>query len=129
MGRDFGTIAGLVRAHAAETPDATALIDGDRRLNYAELDVLMDRVAAGLQRDGLVSGDIIAVCGRNSLAYAALFLGALRAGVAVSPLAPSSTPEAIAAMVRDCDAKLFFLDAATGQDLARLQTPIPLPAI
>ncbi len=129
IARDFGTIADLVRAHAVESPEATALIDGDRRLSYAELDAVMDRVAAGLQRDGLVSGDIIAVCGRNALAYATLFLGALRAGVAVSPLAPSSTPEAIAAMVRDCDAKLFFLDAATGEDLRRLPAPIPLPAI
>jgi acyl-CoA synthetase (AMP-forming)/AMP-acid ligase II len=37
-----------------------------------------------------------------------LFLGALRAGVAFAPLAPSSTPESIARMTRDSGAKIFF---------------------
>ncbi len=127
--REFGTIAELISTHAVETPQATALILGEQRVSFAELDRLMDRVAAALQRDGLVSGEIIAVCARNSIAYAVLFLGALRAGVAVSPLAPSSTAEAIAGMVADCDAKLFFLDQATADDLQHLSRPIAVPQI
>lgn len=46
-----------------------------------------------MQRDGLAPGDTIAICATASIEYAAVFLGALRAVVAVAPLAPGSTPE------------------------------------
>jgi acyl-CoA synthetase (AMP-forming)/AMP-acid ligase II len=115
--QDFGAIGDLVDAHARERPDAIALIKADARVNYAELNRSLDRVAAGLQRDGLLSGDIIAVCAATSIEYCAVFLGALRAGAAVAPIAPSSTPQSIMSMVRDCDAKIFFLDAAVSEAL------------
>ena len=120
---ECGTIAALIRAHALERPAATALVQDGNRLDYAGLDRLVDRVAAALQRDGLSPGDIVAVCAKTSIAYAAVFLGALRAGVAVAPLAPSSTPRAIASMVADCDAKLFFLDETVARALATVELP------
>lgn len=129
LARDFGTLPELIRHHGAARPGATALIKDDVRMDYAALDALMDRIAASLQREGLASGDIIAICARTSIAYAALFVGALRAGVTVAPLAPSSTPASIAAMVADCDAKLFFLDASVAQDLAVLDKPVAIPGI
>ena len=121
---ECGTIAALIPAHALERPAATALIQDGTRLDYAGLDRLVDRVAAALQRDGLSPGDIVAVCAKTSIAYAAVFLGALRAGVAVAPLAPSSTPRAIASMVADCDAKLFFLDETVARALANVELPV-----
>jgi acyl-CoA synthetase (AMP-forming)/AMP-acid ligase II len=112
---DFGTVSDLIAAHAAERPDALALIDERRSVTYGELDRLMDRVAAALQRDGVEQTEAVAVCALSSVEYAATFLGALRAGVAVSPLAPSSTPEQLAMMLNDCDARLFFLDAGVAE--------------
>jgi long-chain acyl-CoA synthetase len=106
--RDFVPIADLIGAHAAQQPGHAALIQGERALDYASLDALMDRVAAALQRDGIGPRETIAICAANSIDYAALFLGALRAGVAVAPLAPSSTAESIASMVADCGAKRLF---------------------
>ncbi|MDR3509487.1 MAG: class I adenylate-forming enzyme family protein [Caulobacteraceae bacterium] len=108
--QDFGTLPALIAAQAAERPDATALIQGERRLTYAELDQLMDRVVASLRRDGIAPQTAIAVCALSSIEYVALFMGALRAGVAVAPLAPSSTPESLATMIADSAAPLFFLD-------------------
>jgi acyl-CoA synthetase (AMP-forming)/AMP-acid ligase II len=129
IAREFGTLTELIRHHGETRPTATALIKDDARLDYAALNALMDRIAAGLQRDGLKSGDIIAICAKTSINYAALYVGALRAGVTVAPIAPSSTPAGIAAMVADCDAKLFFLDASVARDLATLDKPIAIPQI
>lgn len=129
ISRDFGTISELVRAHAEARPGGTALILGEARLSFHNLDRLMDRIAAALQRDGLVSGDIIAVCGKTSIEYAALFLGALRAGVTVSPLAPSSTPASLAAMVVDCDAKIFFTDTSVAAEMAGPEAQVAVPRI
>ena len=115
---DFRTLSDMIAAHAAAQPDAIALIQDERRLTYAELDALMDRIAAALQRDGVKAGASIAICAMTSIEYAALFVGALRAGVAVAPIAPSSTPESIVGMVADSGAPLFFVDTDVANALA-----------
>ena len=106
----FGTLPALIHANAIERPDHLALIQDERRASYAQLDALADRVAASLQRDGVGPQDAVAVCANTSIEYIALFIGALRAGAAVAPLAPSSTPESLAGMVADSGAALFFRD-------------------
>ena len=120
----FSALPELMRQHASAQPQHTALAQGAQRLTYGELDVLMDRVAAALQRDGLRAGDVIAICAHSAPLYAAVFLGALRAGVAVAPLAPSVTPEQFAAMLRDAQAALLFADdaAAPLRGTVRLRT-------
>jgi acyl-CoA synthetase (AMP-forming)/AMP-acid ligase II len=114
---DFGTVPDLIAAHATEQPDALALIDERRAVTYRELDALMDRIVFSLQRDGVKPTEAIAVCALSSVEYAAVFLGGLRAGGAVSPLAPSSTPEQLVMMLNDCDAGLFFLDDSVAKAL------------
>jgi len=123
MTADYGVMGDILRQRAAERPEHPAVImETGGSVTYAQLDALADRVAAALQRDGIHQGEAVAVCALSSIPYAALFLGALRAGVAVAPLAPSSTPEAIAGMVADCGARLFFMD--TG--VAEAQKPAPI---
>ena len=117
---EFGAITDLIRLHAAQEPTRRALVEGQRVLTYAELDATMDRVAAALQRDGLKPGDAIAICANMSIEYAAVFLGALRAGVVVAPLAPGSTADSLARMIRDADARLVFADAACADLVAPL---------
>ncbi|HYN59889.1 MAG TPA: class I adenylate-forming enzyme family protein [Rubrivivax sp.] len=115
----FRAIPDLIREHAAARPRQAALVQGDERLDYGQLDALMDRVAAALQHDGLQPGDSIALCAHSSPRYAAVFLGALRAGVAVAPLAPSVTAAQFASMLRDAQARLLFADDAAAPLLAK----------
>src|SRR5690349_240499 len=124
LDREFGTIAELIREHGKAQPSAIALIQDARKLDYRGLDAGMDRVAAALQRDGVRPGDVVAICASSSIEYALAFLGALRAGVAVAPLAPSSTPESLAGMLKDCGAKLLFLDAAVASALEPVRASI-----
>ena len=63
------------------------------------------------------SGDAVAICARNSIAYAAAFCGILAAGAAVALLAPSSTPASITMMLEDSGAKVFLLDGETARAL------------
>jgi long-chain acyl-CoA synthetase len=116
--RDFATLGTLLAAHAQERAGQLAMIEGDRRLTYAALDVLVDRVAAALQRDAIAQRGCIAICAASSIEYGVVFLGALRAGIAVSPLAPSSTAEQLLVMLADCGADLLFLDAGAWKTLA-----------
>lgn len=115
----FTPIAELVREHAAERPLDAALCDEQQALSWQALDALMDRVAAALQREGLRPGEAIAICAASSVRYAALYLGALRAGVVVAPLAPSVTRESLAQMLDDAQARCVFADASTRDLLPR----------
>ena len=110
---DFATLDALVGHTAASAPSRVAIIDGDRKLSYAGFDDLINRAAAALQADGLGPRDVISICVLSSIEYVAVFLGALRAGIGVAPLAPSSTPHDFAAMVGDCGAKILFIDETT----------------
>ncbi|SPA24853.1 putative AMP-dependent synthetase and ligase [Cupriavidus taiwanensis] len=108
----------LVREHAAQRPAQPALMHGERVLDYAGLDAAMDRIAAALARDGVRPGEAIAICAASSIEYAAVYLGAVRAGVVVAPLAPSSTPDSLAGMIADAGARILFTDASVADVLA-----------
>jgi acyl-CoA synthetase (AMP-forming)/AMP-acid ligase II len=126
----FRPIADLVREHAVETPRQPAIVDSNgASIDYGALDALMGRVAASLQRDDVGPGQTIAICGRNSVAYAALFLGALRAGVVVAPLAASVTPASFRSMVSDARARLLFVDASAADAIAGVVAAPDAPAL
>jgi long-chain acyl-CoA synthetase len=111
----FRTLSALVAEQAAVQPNALALSDALGTITYANLNHQMNQVAAALQSAGLQKGDVVALCGVSSVAQAVVFMGALRSGVVVAPLAPSATAQQLAAMALDCGAKLCFLDAAGRQ--------------
>ena len=115
--QEFGTLADVIRAQAAELGGKAALVDAKRTISYAELDELMDRIAVALQRDGVGKADVAAICATTSAEYGATFFGILRAGAIVAPLAPSSTPESLVMMLGDSGAKVFFLDAGVSKQL------------
>ena len=117
LAQDFRTLPELIRLHAGQRPGHAALSQDGRSLNYRALDELADRIAAALQRDGVKPRQVIAICAGTSIEYSAVFVGALRAGAAVAPLAPSSTAASIATMVADAGATLFFVDETVAEGL------------
>ncbi len=123
--RAFDDIASCVRRHAARAPAQAALVLGAQVLDYAALDRRMDQVAGALQRDAIGPGDTIAICAGTSIEYVVVFLGAVRAGVAVAPLAPGSGAQGLARMVADAQARRVFVDAdsATSFECSALAPP------
>ncbi|WP_374526162.1 class I adenylate-forming enzyme family protein [Sphingopyxis sp.] len=120
---DFVTLPDLVRAHAADRPDAIAAADPVRRLSWSELDEMMDRIAARLQSDGLAKGDRTAIAGLNSVEQMAAILGTLRAGGVAGLITNSATGEQMAAMIADTGARHLFLDSAAAASLEGQHVP------
>ena len=114
---DFGNFSDLLQMQAALHPDKIAVADEERAIAYRDFDRLVDRIAAALQRDGCGHGQVAAVCASSSVEYAAMFAGTVRAGAAVAPLSPSSTPEQLADMVADCGASHLFTDEGVARQL------------
>lgn len=117
----FRAIPDLIREHARARPGQVAVRQGAARLTWGEMDREVDRVAASLQRHGAQPQESIAISGANSIPYLLLFLGGLRAGLAVAPLPSGATPAQLAEMVRDSGARFFFTDAS----VPSFPTPAP----
>jgi long-chain acyl-CoA synthetase len=122
---EFATLPDLIRAHAMRDGGHAALIHGEVQLNYAALDAHVDRIAAGLQRDGIGRGDVVAIVAATSIDQVALFLAILRAGAVVAPIPASSSADALAAMIADSAAKLLFMDAAARERFAATLPALP----
>lgn len=86
-------LADTVRAQAARTPSAPAVEDGDRLLDYAELDATADRVAARLRGAGIRAGQAVAVALPRSRQLVCVMLGIRRNGCTVVPLDRLSPPD------------------------------------
>lgn len=112
---DFGSILG---AWGVEKPDEPALADSNGKLSWAALSTLTARIAAQLQRDGLVRGQAVAILGTTNIQYGLVYLAAVRAGGCAAPLTTSAAPGQLTAMLKDSGAMHLFVDAAKLEDLA-----------
>ncbi|MFI2613034.1 amino acid adenylation domain-containing protein [Kitasatospora sp. NPDC018619] len=82
-----GAVLDLFTSWVHRTPDAPALIDGERAYSYAELDRLADTVAETL-RGRVGPGDLLGVCLPHSAALVAVTLAAAKLGAVHLPLGP-----------------------------------------
>ena len=83
-----GTLTELLRASAARHPAQTALIDGDERVSYTELEERTARFAGLLRGHGIEPGDRVAVLLPNEAAFVEAAFGAWRLGAIVVPFSP-----------------------------------------
>ncbi|HEY4418575.1 MAG TPA: AMP-binding protein, partial [Pseudonocardia sp.] len=67
-------------------PDAPALVDGDRRFTYAELDAWVNRLANGLTARGYATGDVIALASANSAEFLAVYYACAKLGLVCVPV-------------------------------------------
>jgi len=120
---DFIPLPTILSAHAARRGDAIALADERRRVSWAELDALTERLAAGLQAAGIAQGEPVAIAATNSVEAALAFTGILRAGCAAALLTSSAAGETVMAMLTDSTARLLFLDQVMADKIADLPFP------
>ncbi|MFT4149836.1 MAG: AMP-binding protein [Paracoccaceae bacterium] len=80
------TVWRLIAARAAEQPGALALVEGDRRIDYATLMGLADRIAADLVAHGVGRGDRVAVLSENRMEYSLVQLACAKLGAMVACL-------------------------------------------
>jgi long-chain acyl-CoA synthetase len=97
----------LVRAAAQERADAPAVVAGEERLSWGELDAQVDRAAAGYTARGLTPGERVAVQLPNGVDWLRATLGALRAGLVVVPVNTAYTDPELEYLLTDSGASLL----------------------
>jgi fatty-acyl-CoA synthase len=126
MGGDIATtiqkareqsIGDLLRRAAQREPNKDAVVCGEIRWTFAELNATCDRLGGGLLGLGVRKGDRVAVLSRNSHAFAALRFAVARIGAILVPINFMLNPDEINFILANSGAKLLavgpdFVDAA-----------------
>jgi fatty-acyl-CoA synthase len=111
------TVGQILERSAARVPDRTALIFGERRWSYRELDAAVGRVAGRLLAEGFTKGDRIAAYGKNSDAYVILFLACARAGLVHVPVNFNAVAGELAYLLEQSGSAVVFCDPALAENV------------
>ncbi|PKP68921.1 MAG: O-succinylbenzoic acid--CoA ligase [Alphaproteobacteria bacterium HGW-Alphaproteobacteria-5] len=106
-------IAAMLAAAALADPDGEALIDGETRLCWCDLETEVAKLAGGLQQEGIRPGDRVALLIGNRhefllLAYAAAWLGC-----AFVPISEREAEAGVARLIEDSGARAIFFEPST----------------
>ncbi|GAA1855054.1 hypothetical protein GCM10009836_38880 [Pseudonocardia ailaonensis] len=95
------TLPDLVAAQAARTPDAVAVVAGDRTLTYAELTTAAHRLARRLADAGIGAEDVVGLALPRTTELVVAVLGVLASGAAYLPVDPAYPADRIAFVLSD----------------------------
>lgn len=101
-------VVGLFQRHVTAAPDATALIMGEERLSYREVDDAANRVAHDLMQRGCTAGSPVALLLDRSFDMIIAILGALKARCVYVPLNTEFPAERLQMMVGDSGARILL---------------------
>jgi amino acid adenylation domain-containing protein len=88
--------------------DKVALVAGDVRVSYRELDRASDRLAGALAARGIARGDRVIVFMDNCREAVIAIFAALKAGAVFSPINPSTKAEKLAYVINNCGARALI---------------------
>lgn len=101
-------LSSLLEAGAAAHPDREAIVLGDFRLSYAQVNALASQVAGALAARGIRPGDKVALSCPNTPHFTIAYFGILKAGAVVVPLNVLLKAREIAYHLNDCDARAYL---------------------
>ncbi len=122
MGLNIGT---LLPRHALYRGDHTALIFGDHRLTYAQLNQRVNRWTHALLAFGLQKGDKIATILPNGLEQYETFWAVAKIGAVVVPLSPMLRGRGLSRLLNDSDAVLVLTDSDFAPHLDKVRDELP----
>jgi long-chain acyl-CoA synthetase len=108
-------LATLLEAAVREVPEKTAIVFGEKRFSYAQINAAANQVAHGLQNAGVRKGDKVALTCPNLPYFPIVYYGILKAGATVVPLNVLLKQREIAYHLADADAKAYFCFQGTAE--------------
>lgn len=102
----------LVEQRARRSPDAVAVVQGERSVSYRELLEEADRLAARLRAAGVRRGTLVGLLLERTPTLVAGVLGVLKAGGAYVPLDPAYPDQRLDFMIRDCETPVLLTQSS-----------------
>lgn len=119
----MGSVVDVFVQHAIERPHAIAVVDGERRITYAQLDHRSSEIAAGLVNRGIKRGDLIGLCMARGSVLIESILGVLKSGAAFVALDPEHPIERRVFVCKDANVALVLAEAI-GSEMSELPVPV-----
>lgn len=91
-------------------PDRVGFISGNTRITFREFDQSVDRIAAGLQKIGVVKGDRVALLLGIDIDFPMVFLALMKLGAIAVPLNTRFKGEELAYEINDSESKVLIVD-------------------
>lgn len=101
----------IYRIHAANKPDAIALVWRDQRLSWRELDERLDRIAHALSRRGLQRGQSVLLMMRNRAEFVQMQAACSRLGAPAVSVSWRSTASELVYLANHCGARFLATEA------------------
>ena len=122
------TIAQMLDQVTTDRPQATAMVDGDRTVTFAELQAARDRVARALVSRQVGEGSHVAVLMTKGHDYTVLLHALWMIGAVVIPLNTMWTGAEVERALRDIDADMLIIDTTSettgwGAVVSQLELP------
>ncbi|RMP55440.1 Syringopeptin synthetase C, partial [Pseudomonas syringae pv. atrofaciens] len=118
------TIHGLFEAQVERTPEALAVVHGEQRLTYRELNEQANRLAHALRKQGVQPDSRVGICVERGAEMVVGLLAILKAGGGYVPLDPAYPAERIAYMLQDSAPAAVLAHTATQGLLADVSVPV-----
>lgn len=115
----------FLETSARRLPHKTALVDGQRRFTYAEVDGLANGVARGLRAAGARRGDRVAVYLENSAEAVASIFGILKAGCVFLVANPTTKADKLAFVLDNSRAVSIVTDGRRYDAVENLAGRLP----
>jgi long-chain acyl-CoA synthetase len=108
-------LATLLENSAEKFPEREAIVLGDTRLTYAQVNGAANKVANLLVSRGIQPGDKVALSCANLPYFTIVYYGILKAGATVVPLNVLLKAREVAYHLQDADAKAYFCFEGTAE--------------
>jgi len=115
----------ITRRGARRHGRKTALVMGQRKLTYGELNDQANRLAQGMLRHGLGQGVRVAVLARNSIEFMVLYFACAKAGAVMCPANPDLPDKDIAFILNHAEVAALFVDEDRADQLAFVALQVP----
>ncbi|WP_416973995.1 amino acid adenylation domain-containing protein [Streptomyces sp. 4F14] len=106
-----GSLVELFEAQVVRSPDAVAVVSGETRLTYGELNARANGVARVLMGRGVGRENLVGVRLERSAGLVPVLLGVLKAGAAYVPLDTAHPQERLASIVAEAGVSVVLTDA------------------
>ncbi len=101
-------LASVLDYSVSEYPEKTAIIFGEQRISFSQLNTYCNQIANGLVAAGIGKGDKVVLSCLNLPYFPMVYYAILKAGAVVVPISVLSKPREIAYYLKNCDARAFF---------------------
>jgi long-chain acyl-CoA synthetase len=111
---------------ASKVPDKEAIVLGDRRISYGELDATSNRAANALLKLGMKKGTHVAILMSHSPEWVINYFGVIKGGGVGALLNTALKAPELDSLLRDSDSEILITEKKFSRMLSSILSHIPL---